>query len=464
MPQEQSAAATGATVDVGKLVDQAPLGGLQLRVLALAMLAIILDGFDIQVAAFSAPAILADWGIERSALAPVFAFTLLGMAVGTVLGGWLGDRLGRRRLLVGSAVFFGLLTVASALARDVTELTILRGITGLGLGAAIPNATAALAEWAPARLRSLSVTAVIVGVPIGGMVGSALAGVLIPAEGWRAVFVAGGLLALVVAVLVAVLMPESPRYLARRSLKPVTLAEILARIDPRAGVRATDRFVLVEEARPGSRDAAREIFQPGYLRSTLGLWLAFFASMLATYLFTNWIPVVLSGAGLPQATAIQGSFYYNLFGIFGAIVVGAAIPRLGTRATLMAMALLAAGAALALGAVPIDTSSPEATAASGRAMLAGIAVSGLLVNGLQCGCYALAAHVYLTSCRSTGIGAAVSIGRLGAVLSAVGGAVVFELGLGTKGFFVSVAVCLVAAALANLVVTRHVPRPGSRAV
>ncbi len=224
---------------IQQVVDGLAFTAFHARVLALIAGVILLDGFDIQLAAFAAPAIIADWQIGSAALAPVMAASLLGMAVGTAVGGRIGDRYGRRAALIGAAFWFGATAMLTALCSDVTSFSVLRFITGLGLGAAVPNATALAAEWMPARTRNYALTVISVGVPCGGIVGAALASWLIPAYGWPAAFLVGGGLPLLLGVVMIGALPESPILLARRGGADDRIAALVAPAGGTAGGRHT---------------------------------------------------------------------------------------------------------------------------------------------------------------------------------------------------------------------------------
>jgi AAHS family 4-hydroxybenzoate transporter-like MFS transporter len=396
-----------------------------LRVLAIGVATVVLDGYDIQAAAFAAPALSAEWGLDKAALGPVLAAALVGMAVGAFAGGPAGDRWGRRATLIASVVFFGMMSYAASFAAGREALMLSRLLTGIGLGAAIPNATALVAEWTPEGRRGAAVTAVNVGVPAGGMIGAALASWLIPQFGWRACFAVGGVLPLLLAGYMAVALPESASFLAARNRRA-----------PVAGV--------ADEA------GWRGLVTRGYRRSTFGLWLAFFANMAAVYTLFNWIPTLLASLGYPVTTALRGAMVFNLFGVLGSFGGAWLVRRAGSRPALLLLSAIAVSGIGALaGVLLLGEVAP-------LRVMAALALAGVGVLGVQVGMYVLAAEVYPTECRSTGVGWAAGCGRLGSLVSAFGAAAVVALDPTDHLLFAALGVALGLAALATLLVDRHV--------
>ena len=203
------------TVDIGQILDDGAWSGRQKFFVLLTALTIVFDGVDNQLLGISVPAIMRDWALPRSAFAPVLATGMIGMMVGGAIAGLIGDRLGRRVALIGSVVVFGVLTAAIALVDSVWALGALRFLAGLGLGGAMPNAAALVSEYVPRRHRPFAITLTIVCVPLGGTLAALVAGYVMPVLGWRALFGAGGLISVGVAILLIGLLPESPRFLAR---------------------------------------------------------------------------------------------------------------------------------------------------------------------------------------------------------------------------------------------------------
>ncbi|WP_158514377.1 MFS transporter [Sphingopyxis macrogoltabida] len=427
---------------VQPIIDGLAFRAFHARLLALVAAVILLDGFDIQLAAFAAPAILADWRIGSGALAPVMAASLAGMAFGTSIGGWLGDRFGRRPALIGAVLWFGAMAMLTALCTNVTSFAILRFITGLGLGAAVPNATALVAEWMPLRARNYAVTVISVGVPCGGIVGAAIASWLIPAYGWPAAFVVGGALPLLLSLAMLRGLPESPVLLARRGGADAQIAAMIAA----AGGMAEGPF-----APPPAIAAGGHPFDPALRRTTIGMGLAFFAALMSVYALLSWVPVLLSGAGFAMGSAIRGAMILNLSGVTASFALTWVMLRIGSRRTIIAT--VAAGIA-ALGLWSTLLHWPEVAPGI---VLAGLALTGATVLSLQVLLLTLSSHAFPVECRSAGIGYSISFGRIGAIISAFGAGVLLDQPSGTWLFFAMIAAALVLLAAGALIVDRHFP-------
>ena len=439
-------------MDVGQLIDNGPAGvppgwtGYQRWLVAMTALTIVFDGIDNQLMGVSIPTIMREWSVPRSAFASVISLGYLGMMAGGALAGLVGDRFGRRVALLGSMVIFGVMTMAVTFVDSIAALGILRFLTGVGLGGAIPNAAALAAEYVPVKQRPLAVTVTIVCVPLGGTLAGLIAIPALPAIGWRMLFLAGGLLPVVAAVAMIRALPESPRFLARHPGRRDELVRWLGRIGHRipADVTLTDAT-----ASPGKRASIGTLFQPEFCRDTIALWGAFFTCLLAVYLGFAWVPSMLTGAGFNSSVASTGITAFNLGGVAGALTGGLCIARWGSRVSMLAMTLMAVASA---GAMSMMEFSPSANVTSIIAMLA---ITGALINGVQTTMYALAAHVYPASIRATGVGTAVSFGRIGAVLSGYVGSWALEYH-GAMSFFGAIAVAMAGCWVALAAVRRHV--------
>ena len=446
-------------INVDRVLDAARFAGLSVVVMCCAMLVLMLDGFDIQIIGFVAPLLAADFQVQRTDLAPVLAASLFGMAIGSFAIGPVGDRWGRRPALLGSVVLFGLTTLLGATSANLWVLAAWRFLTGIGLGGALPNATALMAEFAPPRWRSQAIAAAIVGVPLGGMLGSTFAAEILGAYGWRALFAIGGVLPLLAAAGMHFLLPESPRYLATRGHRRTELAALLNRITG-AGTYGTEQRYVTDHA-VASSAGVRALFSQDLRRDTLATWLVFAANSVAIYAFFSWSPLILTSMGFDLATAVRGSFYFNLAGIIGALGNAWLIARVGSRIPVAMMSVIAATAFFLLGQLSSASGVDHPAAPPVLLLMTGIAFGGLGVNALQIGMYAVSAHVYPTACRSSGVGWALAAGRIGGILSAFfGGALLAQSG--GRGFFIGVAGALALALVGILLIRRHIPRATAR--
>jgi AAHS family 4-hydroxybenzoate transporter-like MFS transporter len=406
-------------LDVGPLLDGSRWSAYQKAVTLLAALAVTFDGFDIQILAFAIPSIMREWHVARSAFAPVAALGLAGMAVGSPLAGYCGDRLGRRLTLIGCVLVFGLATIATAFAHTLTELGILRTIAGIGVGGALPNASALTAEFAPLRRRAMAVTLTIVCVPLGGMVAGLVAAQVLPAMGWRALYLIGGAAPLLYALVLLVALPESPRFLARHAERTGELIRILWRMGHTV---AEDTIFSGGPEWEGKAGSLAELFAPGLLRDTIGLWIAFFASLVGQYLVLGWLPAMLSAQGLDIRTASSGLAAYNFGGVLGVLLCAAIITTIGSRRPMLSAAIGGGTTALALMFVRMGP-------ADGYALLiAGFALTGFFLHAVQTTMFALASHVYPTRVRASGVACAAATGRVGGMLSSFAGAAIIQAG------------------------------------
>jgi AAHS family 4-hydroxybenzoate transporter-like MFS transporter len=445
---QRGGGAVAKAVDVGRLLDEGEWSRYQQLLVALAAMTIIFDGADIQLLGVSVPAIMADWKIARSAFAPVLASSLAGMMIGGALGGIVGDRFGRRVALVGNLIVFGVLTLAASSVNSLAALAWLRFFAGLGFGGTVPNAAALTSEYVPRRHRPFAVSLTIVCVPLGGTLGALLASRVIPSYGWRTLFAIGGALPLAVALMLILVLPESPRYLARRRQRWPELARMLRR----AGHDVTPETEFVEPAeRAEGRSPVAALFSPELRRDTVALWAAFVSCLLAVYIGFNWLPSMLTAAGLGVATASTGLAAFNLGGVAGAIGGALIIARIGSRPTMLAMTAGAIAGALAMSMMRIGGG------ASPGVVILMLGITGGLINAVQTTMYALAAHVYPTMARATGVGSAVAVGRLGAIFSTYAGAWALELG-GTRLFFALMAGAMGITMASLALLRRHIPR------
>ncbi len=434
------------TVDIGEILNAASTGRYQRWLVFLTALTIIFDGIDNQLLGIVIPTLMREWGVPRTAFAPLVSLGYFGMMIGGAIAGVAGDRFGRRTALLGSMAVFGAMTLAAVTATAPGELGWLRLLAGIGLGGAMPNAAALVAEFVPLRQRPIAVTVTIVCVPLGATIAGLLGIRLLPIVGWRMLFLAGGIVPLAATVVLWRLLPESPRFLARDPSRWPELIRLLARMGHHIDPRAT----FIDSAERGVKRASiRALFAPDFRVDTIALWAAFFCCLLAVYSGFSWLTTLLSGSGFTPSAANTGITAFNLGGVVGALVGGIAIARVGSLRSMLSMAGVAIAAALLLSRVPL---SPSA----GLVIIGWLTLLGAMINGVQTTMYALAAHVYPGPVRATGVGTAVAFGRIGAILSGYAGS--WAIGYrGSTSFFGLIAVAMLATFTALAVVRRHVP-------
>ena len=434
-----------AVTDLNRLLDEATWSPVHKRVLALAALAFAADGLANQTLGLALPALIHDWGTPREAFAPVAALGLIGVALGAVLGGLAGDRLGRRAGLIGSVLLFGVMNAAAARATGIPELLVLRFFAGLGIGGAIPNGAALISEFTPLRHRSLAIAIGMLFIPVGGVLAGALGALTLPHWGWRGLFALCGALPIIAGLVFVVSLPESPRFLVRHAHRRLKLQALLER----CGVAVAADSDLRD--RSDTRHAPlRTLLDREQRGSTFALWVGFFFCLLATYTMFSWIPTLLMGQGFSLAMTSVGLTSLNVGAMLGGVASGLLIGHLGTRTTGMSLAAGATLGAVVLGLLPFG---PHTVALVCAALL----IEGFFVGGLHNALYTVAAFIYPPAVRATGVGTAAGIGRIGAVLSSYTGVLSLKFA-GASGYFIVVALALALACLGTAGVRQQIPR------
>ncbi|WP_236208112.1 MFS transporter [Pseudomonas tohonis] len=405
------------TLDVQSFINAQPLSRYQWRIVLLCFLIVFLDGLDTAAMGFIAPALTQDWGIDRASLGPVMSAALIGMVFGALGSGPLADRFGRKIVLVVAVFLFGLFSLLSAFSSDIDQLLVLRLLTGLGLGAAMPNATTLLSEYTPERLKSLLVTSMFCGFNLGMASGGFVSAKMIPAFGWHSLLLLGGVLPLLLAVVLLLWLPESARYLVVRNRGADKVRQVLAPIAPAEVAVATD-FSVPEQKTVQSRNVLKVVFAGTYSAGTLLLWLTYFMGLVIVYLLTSWLPTLMrdSGASMEQAAFIGALFQFG--GVLSAVGVGWAMDKFNPHKVIGIFYLLAGVFAYFVG-----QSLGQVTLLATLVLLA-----GMCINGAQSAMPSLAARFYPTQGRATGVSWMLGIGRFGAILGAWIGATLLGLG------------------------------------
>ncbi|MGF6770374.1 AAHS family 4-hydroxybenzoate transporter-like MFS transporter [Paraburkholderia sp. GAS199] len=438
------------SVDIKAFIDARKVSAYQWLVLALCFVIVMMDGLDTAVMGFVAPVIMHDWTVSRAAFGPVMSAAMVGLAIGALTAGPIADRIGRKKVLVASVLCFGFFSLLCAFAQSPVQLVALRFLTGLGLGAAMPNSTTLLSEYVPSRSRSLLLTIMFTGFNFGSGAGGFVAASLIPHFGWRAVFMFGGILPILSVPLLLWLLPESARLMLVRKMPVERISATLGRVC--GHVFAKDVRFTAPEPVVAAKAPVRMLFADGYAFSTLMLWLTYFMGLLIIYLLTGWLPTLIKDAGLPveRAAAITGLF--QLGGTVGAVAVGFAMDRLDRNAVIGAAYLLGGAFIFALGMGTLKSNLLPVL----------VTCAGFFMSGAQTGLNALAPSCYPTRARATGVSWMLGFGRLGGILGSLVGGALLSLGFSFETVFAVLAVpALIAAAaiVMNRLALRFITSP-----
>jgi AAHS family 4-hydroxybenzoate transporter-like MFS transporter len=412
-----------AIINVDDLIDRQPLRLKNILILGLLLLALLADGFDLQVLSFAAPGLVRDWGTSRAALAPVFSANLFGMMIGAALFGWVGDRFGRKRTIVAGSLLYGAACLSCLGASSLIELGALRFITGVGLGGVLPNVIALTAEVSPRRWRAMFTSLVVIGMSLGSSLPSVVATMLVPQHGWQVLFLVGGVAPLVIALLICIALPESLMFLAHRGHHRELLEQRVRRLDPSLVITPETRFEVrgsAADAKPG----LGKLFAGDLAFTTPCLWLMFAGTLLAIFLMTSWMPLLFEDAGLKPTQSAQINGLYHLSGTAAALATAVLLGRLGLAWVLTLLVIGCAGVA----GIALTGFSPTLLTAL-------VAASGFGLVGCQTALNASAGLIYPSSFRPTGVGAALSVGRIGSITGPLVGGAAIAAGVSTQSMF-----------------------------
>jgi MFS transporter, AAHS family, 4-hydroxybenzoate transporter len=457
-------------VDAAKAIDDGGWAGYQKLLVLVTALSVLLVEMDNQLLGPAIPFMEKDWSVGRIAFGPVLSLHLIGLLFGSLFGGILGDRIGRRAALVLSTIAFAGMTLAIATVDGIPMLIGLRFLSGLGFGGALANAAVLAFEYVPKRQGALALVLTMICLPLGRFVSAFIAEKVLPVYGWRTLFLLCGIIPMIFAVVQLKFLPESPLYLVKRRERWPELIALLRRLGHTVSADAV--FAGSGSSETGKPKASiRDLLAPGFRLNTLGLFAAFFFSLVGVYLAIQFFPLVLRQQGLASHQADEALLAWHLAGVCGSLLCAVMIQRLGSGITMRGMAALSIVWALVLAGMAVnprwtptfmpfspDTPTRDFTPAETFGLMVMLAVFGGLLNAVQSNMYALAANMYPAAIRGTGLGAAMAVGRFGNVGAAYLGSV--ALTDGARSYFASFAIVMALVLVSLSLVRRHIqPTP-----
>ncbi len=402
--------------DLKRLLDEAPMGRLQIVAIILCILLNALDGFDVLAISFASPGIAAEWGVDRAALGIVLSMELIGMAGGSVVLGGLADRIGRRPTILLCLVIMALGMLAAAHANSIPMLSAVRLMTGLGIGGMLACTNAIVAELANARSRSLAVVLMGAGYPVGAILGGSVASMLLVSGGWRDVFHFGAIVTGIFLPFTFLLLPESIGFLLQR--RPANASARLNALLTRMGHAPVDALPQIDGNAP--KPSFATLFKPGLAHITILLTAAYFAHIMTFYFILKWVPKIVVDMGYAPSAAGGVLVWANVGGLAGALLLSILSWRIAIR-TLVLTAMLCASVAVTIFGQGWPTIASLSVVA---------AFAGFCTNAGVVGLYALMAQSFPTAVRAGGTGIVIGVGRGGAALGPIIAGFLFSLNLG----------------------------------
>jgi AAHS family 4-hydroxybenzoate transporter-like MFS transporter len=427
--------------DISAVIENQKFGTFQALLMFWTCAIMFIDGYDMQVVGYAAPAIIKAWHADKASFGAVFGVGLFGYMLGATLIGNLGDRFGRRWTIIGGVFVFGVFTLAAALSTSITELLVLRFLAGLGLGGSLPNAIAFNTEYAPTRTRATRVAIMFVGYTAGGALGGIIAALVLPSFGWPGLFYIGGIVPIVLAACLVFVLPESVRFLAIKEGDSKQIVAILTRMQPGLFLPADVRLVLKEETKAGF--PVKHLFSQGRAWMTSMLWTAFASSLVAIHFLTSWLPTLLESSGVALTHAVVATSLLQVGAALGGVVVCSIIDRRGPVIIALSFAI----------AVPL-LAAIGSVGTSEILLMSLVFGVGFFAAGGQHGLNALSGTLYPTYIRSTGSGWAFGVGRVGSIIGPVIGGFLISFHMPIATLFLFAAAPVVCACAASFFLAR----------
>ncbi len=420
--------------DVRQLIEEGKVTALQITVFLVCITMNMLDGMDVLVIAYAAPSLSADWSTPPEMLGTIFSAGLLGMAAGGMFLAPFADRLGRRNMIMTCILVMGCGIFLTAYVQSEGQLIFLRFASGLGIGSMLATAATMAAEYAPNRNKNFIVSFVLSGYPLGATLSGFAAASIIPEYGWRAMFMTAGAATLVTLPIVFFLLPESLDFLIKG--RPKQALDRVNRILGKMGHAPLSE--LPEAPIEAKRASLKELFTHGRQMPTIWLTVAFFSSFSTLYFLTSWIPKLAESTGLSMRLAIYAGTVFNLGAFIGILSQGYMSQTFGLRRVISLFLLATAGLMWIFGFV-----------SQSWLILILFGLIGYGVQGGFVGFYTVAARMYPTEIRNTGIGWGIGAGRIGAIVGPKVGGTLIGMGLTLTMNFIIFSIPLIIAAIAT---------------
>jgi MFS transporter, AAHS family, 4-hydroxybenzoate transporter len=428
------------SVDIGRLIDQKRLGFFHWSLVIMAFCIMMLDGFDIGAAAFAAPALIKEFHVGRAELGPLFSASLVAGLFGPAIFGFLSDKIGRKPVIVGGALFFGAFTLLSVTVGSFNQLILLRFIAGIGISGLLPIMVSLVNEYAPRRVRATLVVVCFCGVTLGGGLPGVVSAAYMPIYGWRLLFWIGGLMPIVFGLILWVGLPESLKFLALRPERRDRLVTTLRRIAPEVQVGPQTTFFVGGEARHQTFRVGA-LFEGRLAWLTPLFWLSNFFSLLVFYFVNQWTPTLLGTAGITPGQAAIATSLFQFGGTVGGFVIMRPLDKWG----FFPVPLLFGLGAPVLVAIALAGDSPAL-------VMSLMFLAGFCLLGLQFGNIACETMIYPTSIRAWGVGSNFALGRVGSAIGPLVGGVLIGMKLEPSALFMIAAVPLVLGCLTGLAI------------
>ena len=419
---------------IQELIDGSRLTGLQIAVVTTCFVLNMLNGMNVLAISFSAAAIASEWSITPQSLGIVYSSALLGLTAGAVVLSPYADKVGRHKVILFCLALMSAGMAATATAKSVTELVLLRFLGGLGVGPILSAMTSIVSEYSPNRLRNFFVLVLHAGYPIGAIVTGMIAAAILPHQGWQMLFVIGGCASFVGIPLVILLLPESLEFLTRKRR-----SDALQKVNKILTKMALSPLELLPTTESTQQPASTvsSLFHGDLRKSTVDLWIALFMSFGTLYFLLSWVVKLAIESGLTLDYAISAGISLNLGGFAGGVSLGALSNRFGLTRMIAAFAILGGMFSIVHGIAHVDA----------IAWLVLAFVLMFFVQGAFTGLYAVAARVYPSEIRATGVGWAIGAGHIGAVCGPVAAGLMLGTGLSIGWTFAVFALPLILSAV-----------------